>query len=48
VRVRSEGEWSTIFSLTLPIRDNEDRRRPVSDRRVTRRDRRARSPVTSA
>jgi nitrogen-specific signal transduction histidine kinase len=48
VRVRSEGEWSAVFTLTLPVRGNEDRRRPSSDRRVTRRDRRARSPVPAA
>jgi signal transduction histidine kinase len=45
VRTRSEGEWSSVFLLTLPIRGNEDRRRPHSDRRVTRNDRRQRSPA---
>jgi nitrogen-specific signal transduction histidine kinase len=44
VRVRSEGEWSTVFTLTLPIRSNEDRRKPGTERRVTRRDRRQRTP----
>jgi nitrogen-specific signal transduction histidine kinase len=44
VRVRSEGEWSTVFTLTLPIRSNEDRRKPGTERRVTRHDRRQRAP----
>jgi two-component system sensor kinase FixL len=41
IRVRSDSEWSTIFSFTLPIRDNEDRRRTAPDRRHERRDRRS-------
>lgn len=45
VRVRSEGEWSTVFALTLPVRSNEDRRRPGTERRVTRGDRRLRTPA---
>jgi nitrogen-specific signal transduction histidine kinase len=45
VRVRSEGEWSTVFTLTLPIRSNEDRRKPGNDRRVMRGDRRTRVPT---
>jgi C4-dicarboxylate-specific signal transduction histidine kinase len=40
IRVRSEGEWSTIVSFTLPIRDNQDRRRVRGDRRRPRGDRR--------
>ncbi len=44
MRVRSEGEWSTIFSFTLPIPENQDRRRPGLDRRHTRADRRDRFP----
>jgi signal transduction histidine kinase len=40
IRVRSEGEWSTIVSFTLPIRDNQDRRRVRGDRRRPRVDRR--------
>jgi nitrogen-specific signal transduction histidine kinase len=44
VRVRSEGEWSTVFTLSLPIRSNEDRRKPGTERRVTRHDRRQRAP----
>ena len=44
VRVRAEGEWSSIFSFTLPIGDNEDRRRIGRDRRATRHDRRERFP----
>ena len=42
VRVRSEGEWGAIVSLTLPVRGNEDRRGPGADRRAPRVDRRAR------
>lgn len=39
VRVRSEGEWSTVFSFTLPVRGNEDRRRR-GERRGVRSERR--------
>jgi signal transduction histidine kinase len=42
IRVRSEGEWGAIFTLTLPVRGNEDRRVPGGDRRRARTDRRAR------
>jgi signal transduction histidine kinase len=42
VRVRGESEWTTIVSLTFPIHDNEDRRRPGADRRQARADRRDR------
>ncbi len=46
IRVRGEGEWSTIFSLSLPVNENQDRRRGGSDRRRRREDRRApRSPA---
>ena len=41
VRVRSEGEWATVFSFTLPIRGNEDRRQST-DRRSVRGERRRR------
>jgi signal transduction histidine kinase len=44
MRVRSAGEWSTVFCFTLPIPDNQDRRRPGLDRRHTRADRRDRFP----
>lgn len=40
IRVRSDVEWSTVLSLTLPVIDNSDRRRPGGDRRRPRRDRR--------
>ena len=40
LRARSEGEWSTIFSVTLPIQENQDRRRNGHDRRHARGDRR--------
>jgi signal transduction histidine kinase len=46
IRVRGEGEWSSIFSLTLPIPENEDRRRTPRDRRHTRPDRRTRAPLS--
>jgi signal transduction histidine kinase len=45
MRVRSEGEWSTVFSFTLPIPENQDRRRPGLDRRHARADRRERFPA---
>jgi signal transduction histidine kinase len=41
VRARAEGEWGAIFTFTLPIRGNEDRRRS-RDRRSQRTDRRRR------
>ena len=45
IRVRSEGEWATIFSFTLPVRENEDRRHSGNNRRVSQADRRERFPV---
>lgn len=39
VRVRSDAEWSTVMTLTLPIAGNDDRRAP-GDRRRLRNDRR--------
>ena len=42
VRVRSEGEWSTVFSFTLPLQGNEDRREG-QDRRSMRGERRRRA-----
>jgi signal transduction histidine kinase len=45
IRVRSDGEWSTILSFTLPVRGNEDRRRTAPDRRSLRHDRRAAASV---
>ncbi len=44
MRVRSEGEWSTIFSFTLPIPENQDRRHQGQERRHARGDRRERFP----
>ncbi|MBI5168842.1 MAG: GAF domain-containing protein [Candidatus Eisenbacteria bacterium] len=41
VRLRADGEWSTIFSFTLPIAGNEDRRK-APDRRSVRGERRRR------
>lgn len=40
IRVRSEGEWNTIFSFTLPILENRDRRGAGANRRGARQDRR--------
>jgi signal transduction histidine kinase len=42
IRLRGETEWGTVFSITLPIRGNEDRRRVGLDRRERHADRRAR------
>jgi signal transduction histidine kinase len=39
IRVRSEGEWGAIFSVVLPVSQNEDRRRGT-DRRHRSLDRR--------
>ena len=44
IRVRSEGDWGVIFSFTLPVNENEDRRR-ARDRRGARNDRRNRFPA---
>lgn len=43
IRVRSEDEWTTVFAVTLPVLDNQDRRRG-SDRRSVRPERRRRAP----
>lgn len=40
IGVRAGEDWPTLFSVNLPIRQNEDRRRTGEDRRRTRRDRR--------
>ncbi len=40
IRVRSEGEWSTLFSITFPVRGNQDRRKALPERRARRADRR--------
>ncbi len=39
IRVRSDDEWSSVFAVTLPVLDNEDRRRG-RDRRGVRPERR--------
>ena len=44
IRTRREGEWSTVIAFTLPIRDNQDRRRPAADRRHSGHERRMRFP----
>jgi len=41
IRARSEGDWSSIVTIYLPVRENDDRRRKP-DRRDTRSDRRRR------
>jgi signal transduction histidine kinase len=43
IRVRSEDEWTTVFAVTLPVLDNQDRRRG-DDRRSLRTERRRRAP----
>jgi len=35
VRVRAEGEWTTLITFTLPITGNQDRRHTGADRRRT-------------
>lgn len=40
IGVRSGEDWPTLFSVNLPIRQNEDRRRTGEDRRRSRRERR--------
>lgn len=42
IRVRSEAEWPSVISITLPILDNQDRRTSRSERRGIRLDRRNR------
>ncbi len=46
IRVRADVEWSTVLTLTLPVLENDDRRRPGADRRRPRRDRRRGSGQT--
>ena len=41
IRARSEGDWSSIVTIYLPVRENQDRR-GKPDRRNTRNDRRRR------
>jgi nitrogen-specific signal transduction histidine kinase len=40
IRLKSDGEWNTVLAITLPVPDNQDRRRRGSERREIRRDRR--------
>jgi signal transduction histidine kinase len=42
IRVKAQDEWSSVFSVTLPVLENQDRRRR-SDRRVPRGERRRRA-----
>jgi len=44
IRVRSDGEWGMVFSLSLPVFENRDRRSAGAGRRRTRADRRSRQP----
>jgi K+-sensing histidine kinase KdpD len=44
IRVRSEDEWSSVFAITLPVLDNQDRRKST-DRRAVRPERRRRRPA---
>jgi len=41
IRVRSDGEWGCIFSLSLPVFENQDRRSAGAGRRRVRADRRS-------
>ncbi len=45
IRVRGDGDWSVIVTLTLPIRENQDRRRTGPERRRPQADRRAPVPA---
>jgi nitrogen-specific signal transduction histidine kinase len=44
IRVRSDGEWGPVFCLSLPVRENRDRRGAGPDRRRARGERRGRRP----
>ena len=44
IRVRSDGEWGMVFSLSLPVIENQDRRSAGADRRRIRADRRSPAP----
>ena len=44
IRVRAEGDASTVFGFTLPINGNQDRRRSTPERRRSLGDRRSRWP----
>jgi signal transduction histidine kinase len=44
IRVRSDGEWGCIFSLSLPVFENQDRRSAGAGRRRSRADRRLQEP----
>lgn len=46
IRVRTEGEWSSVVVFTIPIPENQDRRRTHQDRRRAPGDRRHRLPQT--
>jgi signal transduction histidine kinase len=41
IRVRRDGEWGTVFALSLPVHENQDRRRVGAERRRSRQDRRS-------
>ena len=41
IRLKSDGEWNTVIAITLPVPDNQDRRKVGAERREIRRDRRA-------
>ncbi len=45
IRLRSDGEWGVVFSFTLPIQENQDRRARDLDRRQEGTDRRNRFPL---
>ena len=44
IRVRSDGEWGCVFTLSLPVLENQDRRRGGTGRRRSRSDRRSLGP----
>jgi nitrogen-specific signal transduction histidine kinase len=41
IRARSDGEWGCVFTLSLPVQENQDRRRAGPGRRRSRSDRRS-------
>ena len=43
IRTRSDGEWGCVFTLSLPVFENQDRRRAGAGRRRPRGDRRSQS-----
>ena len=45
IQVRTDEEWSTVFTIILPVRHNADRRQMGADRRARHDDRRGAIPA---